>query len=79
MGLCGGEQMAAGRCCVRSRAEEPWLLLECPQQPNTKPAGVKLALFVIIMWSLQLLWQFVASWINLLTPVLASLACGVSC
>lgn len=72
--------MAPGRCCVRSRAEEPWLLLECPragstaQQPNTKFAGVKLALFVIFMWSLWLLGQFVASWINLLTAGWISLA-----
>lgn len=50
-----------------------------PQQPHAKFAGVKLALFVIIMWSLRRLGQFVASWINLLTTGWISLACGVSC
>lgn len=41
VGLCEDEQMAAGRCRVRSRAEEPWLLLECPRVGSTAPAATR--------------------------------------
>lgn len=39
VGLWEGEQMAAGRCCVRSRAEQPWLLLQCPRAGSAAPAA----------------------------------------
>lgn len=69
----------------RSHADEFWVLLKCALagQHNlgnldAKFAGVILALFVIMMWSQQLLCQFVTSWINLLANGWISLACQVS-